>query len=104
LEESVFGIRFGRVTLPRWRLEGAEPSVALKTCVAEHIGIDVASVYPLPQINSGPTHREGHDRTNSLQNSKLPDWAIINLAEPPTDMVPGKIVAIGLFDESWQPR
>jgi predicted esterase len=68
-------------------------------------------VYPNPLnpdryvvINSGPTHREGHDRTNSLQNPKLPDWAIINLAEPPTNMVPGKIVATGLFDESWQPR
>jgi hypothetical protein len=68
-------------------------------------------VYPYPLnpdryvvINSGPTHREGHDRTNSLQNPKLPDWAIINLAEPPTNLVPGKIAATGLFDESWQPR
>ncbi len=68
-------------------------------------------VYPNPLnpdryvvINSGPTHREGHDRTNSLQNPKLPDWAIIDLSEPPTNLVPGKIVATGLFDESWQPR
>ena len=74
----------------------------------EHVPI---LVYPNPLnpdryvvINSGPTHREGHDRTNSLQNPKLPDWAIINLAEPPTNLVPGKIVATGLFDESWQPR
>ena len=68
-------------------------------------------VYPNPLnpdryvvINSGPTHREGHDRTNSLQNPKLPDWAIIDLSEPPTNLVPGKIVATGLFNESWQPR
>jgi predicted esterase len=68
-------------------------------------------IYPNPMnpkcylvINSGPTHREGHDRTNSLQNPKLPDWAVIDLTEPPTNLVPGKIVATGLFNESWQPR
>ena len=81
---------------------------AQKFSSAEHVPI---MIYPNPLhpdryvvFNSGPTHREGHDRTNSLQNPKLLDWAIINLAEPPTNLVPGRIVATGLFDESWQPR
>ena len=66
-------------------------------------------VYPNPWnpqkyvvLNSGPTHREGHDRTNSLQNPKLPDWAIVNLRQLPDGLLPGKIVANGFFDESWK--
>ncbi|HCP83838.1 MAG TPA: hypothetical protein DIT88_05500 [Planctomycetaceae bacterium] len=66
-------------------------------------------IYPNPLnanryvvINSGPTHREGHDRTNSLQNPKLPDWSIINLDELPNDMAPGAVVSHGFFDERWQ--
>ena len=53
-------------------------------------------------INSGPTHREGHDRTNSLQNPKLPDWAVIDITTTPNDVVPGKIVDAGFFDEYWK--
>ena len=66
-------------------------------------------IYPNPEsptnyivLNSGPTFREGHDRTNSLQNPKLPDWAIIDLTSPPTDTQPGSIKASGFFDETWQ--
>ncbi len=55
-------------------------------------------------INSGPTFREGHDRTNSLQNPKLPDWAIIDLSQPPDELSPGKVVAADFFDEAWQLR
>ncbi|MFP6854294.1 MAG: prolyl oligopeptidase family serine peptidase, partial [Opitutales bacterium] len=47
-------------------------------------------IYPNPLnprkyivINSGPTFREAHDRTNSLQNPKLPDWAILDLTQLP---------------------
>ncbi len=43
-------------------------------------------IYPHPGqperyvvINSGPTFREGHDRTNSLQNPKLGDWAVVDI-------------------------
>lgn len=68
-----------------------------------------AFIYPNPLnptkylvVNSGPTFREGHDRTNSLQNPKLPDWAVIDLTEPPSDLAPGKIVAADFFDEAWQ--
>ena len=67
------------------------------------------SIYPNPRspkrylvLNSGPTFREGHDRTNSLQNPKLGDWAIIDLSEPPGPERPGKIIRAGFFDENWQ--
>lgn len=52
-------------------------------------------------INSGPTFREGHDRTNSLQNPKLPDWALINLDQAPSDVAAGRVVGAGFFDEDW---
>ena len=53
-------------------------------------------------VNSGPTFREGHDRTNSLQNPKLPDWAVIDIRQPPNNVAPGLIVAADFFDEQWQ--
>jgi len=34
-------------------------------------------------VNSGLTFREAHDRTNSLQNPKLPDWVILDVSVPP---------------------
>lgn len=68
-------------------------------------------IYPNPEspgryvvINSGPTFREGHDRTNSLQNPKLPDWAIVDLGELPSAGSPGKIADADFFDETWQLR
>ncbi|HTN76453.1 MAG TPA: alpha/beta hydrolase-fold protein, partial [Pirellulaceae bacterium] len=66
-------------------------------------------IYPNPSapkkymvLNSGPTFREAHDRTNSLQNPKLPDWAIIDITTPPDATAPGKVVAADFFDEQWQ--
>ena len=66
-------------------------------------------IYPNPLnpkkyvvLNSGPTFREAHDRTNSLQNPKLGDWAIIDVTQPPDAESPGRIVAAGFFDERWQ--
>lgn len=53
-------------------------------------------------INSGLTFREGHDKTNSLQNPKLPDWAVIGLDRDPDALAPGRIVKAGFFDESWK--
>ena len=55
-------------------------------------------------INSGPTFREAHDGTNSQQNPKLPDWAIVDLSQPPNDRAPGRIAAADFFDETWQLR
>ena len=47
-------------------------------------------VYPNPLnpekyvvFNSGPTFREAHDRTNSLQNPKLPDWVVYDYSVSP---------------------
>ncbi len=53
-------------------------------------------------INSGHTFRESHDRTNSLQNPKLGDWAIIDLDQLPDGAAPGRIVEAGFFDEAWK--
>ncbi|MEQ1750959.1 MAG: prolyl oligopeptidase family serine peptidase, partial [Prosthecobacter sp.] len=53
-------------------------------------------------INSGLTFREAHDKTNSLQNPKLPDWAILDVTQPPNAESAGKVVAADFFDESWQ--
>ena len=55
-------------------------------------------------INSGLTFREVHDRTNSLQNPKLPDWAILDVSQPPTAESPGKVVAADFFDSLWQSK
>ena len=66
-------------------------------------------VYPNPLnprkylvCNSGLTFREGHDRTNALQNPKLPDWAVLDITQPPSDMAAGRVVSAGFFDEHWQ--
>jgi hypothetical protein len=53
-------------------------------------------------INSGLTFREAHDKTNSQQNPKLPDWAVIDLTQLPDDKAPGRIAAAGFFDEEWK--
>jgi predicted esterase len=53
-------------------------------------------------LNSGSTHREAHDRTNSLQNPKLGDYAIIDVTVAPSADSPGKIIAAGCFDETWK--
>lgn len=53
-------------------------------------------------LNSGLTFREAHDSTNSQQNPKLPDWAIIDITQPPDAKTPGRIHDADFFDESWQ--
>lgn len=53
-------------------------------------------------INSGLTFREAHDRTNSLQNPKLPDWAILDITQAPNNESAGKVVDAGFFDDHWQ--
>ena len=52
-------------------------------------------------LNSGIDFREHAYGTNSLQIPKLPDFAMIDLREPPGARWPGKIVDAGFFDESW---
>lgn len=53
-------------------------------------------------INSGLTFREAHDKTNSLQNPKLPDWAILHITQAPSAESAGKVVAADFFDDHWQ--
>ena len=53
-------------------------------------------------LNSGPTFREGHDSSNSLQTPKLPDWAVIDLSKDPDANAPGRIADAGFFDEQWK--
>lgn len=74
-------------------------------------GTVLAMIYPNPKnperyvvFNSGPTFREAHDRTNSLQNPKLPDWSVIGLETPPSDTAPGDVIDAGFFDERWRPQ
>jgi dienelactone hydrolase len=66
-------------------------------------------IFPNPEnpqryivVNSGLTFREAHDRTNSQQNPKLPDWAVVDITQPPDANAPGKIVDAGFFDEHWK--
>ncbi len=68
-----------------------------------------ALIYPNPLnpakyvvLNSGLTFREAHDKTNSQQNPKLPDWAVIDVRTPASDTIPGLIAGAGFFDERWQ--
>lgn len=55
-------------------------------------------------VNSGLTFREAHDKTNSLQNPKLPDWAILDITQAPSAESAGKVVAADFFDDHWQVR
>jgi hypothetical protein len=53
-------------------------------------------------INSGLTFRESHDKTNSLQNPKLPDWTVLNVAQAPNAESAGKVVSTDFFDSKWK--
>ena len=71
-------------------------------------GNALVMIYPNPLepsrylvLNSGPTYREGHDASNSVQTPKLPDWAVVDLSVPPDGLAPGRIAAADFFDESW---
>jgi hypothetical protein len=50
------------------------------------------------------TFREEHDRTNSQQNPKLPDWAMLDVLSPPDGRRAGDVKAAGFFDEEWRVR
>jgi len=92
-------------------LKWKDGRVAIDGAVYQGSQLVPALVYPSPWasnryvlINSGPTFREAHDRTNSLQNPKLPDWAVIDIRIPSSDTAPGRIVDAGFFDEFWRMR
>jgi hypothetical protein len=53
-------------------------------------------------LNSGIDFREEAYGTNSLQTPKLPDFAIVDLREPPGPRWPGAIVDAGFFNVAWK--
>ncbi len=53
-------------------------------------------------LNSGLTFREVHDKTNSLQNPKLPDWAILDIVQAPSVASAGIVIAADFFDNQWK--
>ncbi len=66
-------------------------------------------VYPNPLnperyivFNSGLTYREFDYENNARQTPKLPDWAVIDTTEAPSDFTPGKILEADFFDENWK--
>jgi len=74
--------------------------------VGQHVPV---LIYPNPLnpkkyvvINSGFTFREYDYLNNARQVPRLPDWAIVDISEPPTSQWPGRVVDAGFFDERWQ--
>jgi pimeloyl-ACP methyl ester carboxylesterase len=66
-------------------------------------------IYPNPLnpkkyvvLNSGFTFREYDYLNNARQVPKLPDWAILDVTQPPTPRRPAGIVDAGFFDEQWR--
>jgi len=53
-------------------------------------------------VNSGLTFREAHDKTNSLQNPKLPDWALLDITQSPSQDASGKVIAADFFNNHWK--
>ena len=53
-------------------------------------------------LNSGITFREFHHLNNARQVAILPDYAIVDVNEPSSPRVPGKIVEAGFFNDNWQ--
>ncbi len=53
-------------------------------------------------VNNGCSFREGHCKTNALQNPKLPDWAVFDITRDPDATSAGTVVAADFFDEGWK--
>jgi len=68
-------------------------------------------IYPNPLnpkkyvvLNSGFTFRESANGSNSWQVAELPDYAVIDITQPPDRRWPGKVAAAGFFGEKWELR
>jgi hypothetical protein len=53
-------------------------------------------------LNSGFTFREYDYLNNARQTSKLPDYAVVDVAVPVSSRAPGGIVEAGFFGENWE--
>lgn len=53
-------------------------------------------------LNSGLDFRADGYGNNALQTPKLPDWAVIDLREPPSTRWPGRVADAGFFNEEWR--
>lgn len=89
--------------------DGSGIKVGGKSYDAE--GHALIAIYPNPTnpsryvvLNSGFTFREYDALNNARQVPKLPDWAVIDLGQPPDARTPGKVAAAGFFGEQWELR
>lgn len=53
-------------------------------------------------LNAGLSFREAHDRTNSLQNPKLPDLSVLDLDQPADAQSAGRVLQAEFYDEQWR--
>ena len=66
-------------------------------------------IYPNPMnlrryivINSGFTFSEFGHMSNSMQNAKLPDYAVLDMRVPIAERIPKGVAHAGFFGENWQ--
>jgi pimeloyl-ACP methyl ester carboxylesterase len=53
-------------------------------------------------LNTGLTLREAHDHSPAQQSPQLPDWAILDITQPPNAHTPGKIISADFFTDRWK--
>jgi len=94
--------------LPKLPIQWTKDKLIMGTRSASATDHAPIFIYPNPSnpdryivVNSGFTFRMGARTSNSLQTPKLPDWALIDLNTPPSELWPGKVVDAGFFDEAW---
>ena len=66
-------------------------------------------IYPNPMhlqhyivLNSGFTFSEFGHLSNSMQNAKLPDYAVLDMRVPITERIPKGVAHAGFFGEQWE--
>jgi hypothetical protein len=53
-------------------------------------------------INSGFTFSEFGHMSNSMQNAKLPDYAVLDIRVPIAERISKGVAHAGFFGENWQ--
>ncbi len=53
-------------------------------------------------FNSGFTFSEFGHLSNSMQNAKLPDYAVLDMRVPIAERIPKGVVHAGFFGERWE--